>query len=56
MQRDKGKKKIKENQNGILIRSDIWQNRFFLERNLDTDNILPQRYFYIREHYNKMES
>ena len=24
-------------------------------RNLDTDNILPQQYFYIREHYNKME-
>ena len=24
-------------------------------RNLDTDNILPQQYFYIQEHYNKME-
>jgi len=25
-------------------------------RNLDTENILPQQYFYIRDHYNKMEN
>ena len=25
-------------------------------RNLDTDNLLPHQYFYIRDHYNKMEA
>ena len=25
-------------------------------RNIDTDNILPQQFFYIRDHYNKMEA